>query len=429
MDPVTNPYSPGAGRPPVALVGRKRQLEAWDIALRRIASGRDAQSMVLYGLRGVGKTVLLSRMADIARDAGWLVAQVEAKSAKSARDMVGEALHDALVDLARPGVGGRILKALKTALSFKASYDAVGTWNFGVDLSGAPGGGADTGIFEADLGKLLRDLSGAAAEQGVGLALLVDEAQDLPHEELIALCSVVHAANQRRDPMVIAMAGLPSLPRKVAEAKSYAERLFAYHTVDALTEGEAREALVQPAQVEHVTWAATALDAVAEASGGYPYFLQQFGQDTWNVAGAPPITESDARLGIATGFHALDTGFFRIRWDRATAAEKQYLRAMAVDGDQQSNSGVVAARLGKRINGLGPTRASQINKASSTPPTMGWLPTPCPPWLRSSSVRWIRDRAAGALADPACRIGRPGSPTDGWRRCGGEMMRNVGEHA
>lgn len=219
MDPVSNPYAPGAGRPPAALVGREAQLTAWDVALRRVQAGRDAQSMVLYGLRGVGKTVLLSRFARLAHERGWIVAQVEGRTGASLRDGVGEAFHADLVDLARPGVGKRVLKALRTALSFKASYDVTGTWTFGVDLDNADGGGADTGVFESDLGKLLRDLSGAAEDRGVGVAVLVDEAQDLPLNELVALCSIIHAANQHQDRLVLALAGLPSLPRKLAEAK------------------------------------------------------------------------------------------------------------------------------------------------------------------------------------------------------------------
>lgn len=373
MDPVLNPYSPGAGRLPAALVGRESQLNAWDIAVRRIASGRDAQSLVLYGLRGVGKTVLLTRFARMARDHDWIVAQVEAKSGRSMRAMVGEALHDNLVDLARPGVGVRVLKALKTALSFKASYDSSGTWNFGLDLDDSPGGGADTGTFESDLGKLLRDLSAAAEENNVGLAVLVDEAQDLPEDELIALCSIVHAANQRRDRLVVALAGLPSLPRKLAEAKSYAERLFSYQTVDALKRDDAIAALASPAEGEGAAWQVDAIDLVIEAAGGYPYFLQQYGQDTWNVAPTSPITLHDAQLGVAQGQLSLDTGFFRIRWDRATSAEKEYLRAMALDGDRASASGEVAARLHKKTTALGPTRANLINKGLIYSPDHGMV--------------------------------------------------------
>ena len=371
MDPVLNPYSPGAGRLPAALVGRERQLAAWEIALKRVASGRDAQSVVLYGLRGVGKTVLLTRFARMARDEDWIVAQVEAKSGRSMREMVGEALHDNLVDLARPGVGTRVLKALKTAVSFKASYDALGTWNFGLNLSDSPGGGANTGTFESDLGKLLRDLSGAAEEKNVGLAVLVDEAQDLPDDELIALCSIIHAANQRQDRLVLALAGLPSLPRKLAEAKSYAERLFSYHTVGELSDEDAEAALVTPAQSEGAAWEPRAVEHVVRASAGYPYFLQQYGQDAWNAAPGSPITQADARVGVAIGELALDTGFFRIRWDRATTAEKEYLRAMAVDGDHGSASGEVAARLHKKTTALGPVRANLINKGLVYSPDHG----------------------------------------------------------
>ena len=371
MDPVLNPYSPGAGRLPAALVGRERQLAAWEIALKRVASGRDAQSVVLYGLRGVGKTVLLTRFARMARDEDWIVAQVEAKSGRSMREMVGEALHDNLVDLARPGVGTRVLKALKTAVSFKASYDALGTWNFGLSLNDSPGGGANTGTFESDLGKLLRDLSGAAEEKNIGLAVLVDEAQDLPDDELTALCSIIHAANQRQDRLVLALAGLPSLPRKLAEAKSYAERLFSYHTVGELSDEDAAAALVTPAESEGAAWEPRAVEHVIRASAGYPYFLQQYGQDSWNAAPESPITHADARVGVATGELALDTGFFRIRWDRATTAEKEYLRAMAVDGDHGSASGEVAARLHKKTTALGPVRANLINKGLVYSPDHG----------------------------------------------------------
>jgi hypothetical protein len=371
MDPVRNPYAPGAGRAPAALVGRQEQLESWDVALRRIEAGRDAQSVVLYGLRGVGKTVLLTRFAAIARDRSWLVAQVEAKSGATIRDAIGEAFHDNLVDLARPGVGQRVLKALKTALSFKASYDSTGKWSFGLDLDNAAGGGADTGGFESDLGKLLRDLSAAAEEKGVGVAVLVDEAQDLARDELIALCSIAHAANQRGDRLVVALAGLPSLPRKLAEAKSYAERLFDFHPVGALDAAAAAAALAEPAQAERVAWADDALSHLVLEAGGYPYFLQQYGQEAWNAAEATPITLADARLGVARGQLDLDNGFFRARWDRATPSEREYLRAMAVDGDGGSASGEVAVRLGKKVTSLGPARASLIGKGLIYSPDHG----------------------------------------------------------
>ena len=254
MDPVRNPYSPGAGRPPAALVGRDPQRERWRVSLDRVEAGRTAQPVVLYGLRGVGKTVLLTRFFNTAQDRNWIVAQVEGGAGKSLREALGEALHAPLADLARPSAGKRLLKGLKTALSFKASYDTAGTWNFGLDLTETAGGGADTGMLETDLNKLVRDLSAAAEEEGAGLAILIDEAQDLTAAELTAVCSAAHVTAQNGWSALFALAGLPSLPRVLAEAKSYAERLFVFERIEHLTEDVARRALTEPAAIEGVAW-------------------------------------------------------------------------------------------------------------------------------------------------------------------------------
>jgi AAA ATPase domain len=371
VDPVHNPYAPGAGRPPAALVGRDHQRNAWRVALDRVELGRTAQPVVLYGLRGVGKTVLLSGFRQAADARGWLVAQVEAGAGKQLRETLGEALHAPLADLARPSAGRRLLKGLKTALSFKISYNPNGAWNFGLDLAETPGGGANTGVLETDLAKLVKDLADAAAEEGVGLAILIDEAQDLSLDELTAVCSIAHTAGQQGWPFLIGLAGLPSLPRVLAEAKSYAERLFAFDRIEHLPAGLACEALLKPAQDEGVTWEEGALAFVVEQTSGYPYFLQQFGQDTWNEAPGPSITLTDARVGAAKGRSALDDGFFRARWDRATRAEQQYLQAMATDGDMGSSSGEVAARLGRTASSFGPARASLISKGLVYAPEHG----------------------------------------------------------
>lgn len=371
MDPVRNPYSPGAGRPPAALVGRDSQLEQWVIALDRIESGRSAQPLVLYGLRGVGKTVLLTRFFNLARDRNWIAAQVEAGTGKSLREALGEALHAPLADLARPSAGKRLLKGLKTALSFKASYDTSGTWNFGLDLTETAGGGADTGKLETDLNKLARDLSEAAEEEEVGLAILIDEAQDLTPAELTAVCSAAHVAGQHEWSCLFALAGLPSLPRVLAEAKSYSERLFAFQRIEHLPESLARKALIEPAAIEDIGWEQDAIALIVKETSGYPYFLQQFGQETWNEASGPAITLADARVGAARGRAALDDGFFRARWDRATRAEQKYLRAMAADEDAGSSSGDVAARLGRSVTSFGPVRASLISKGLIFAPEHG----------------------------------------------------------
>jgi AAA ATPase domain len=371
MDPVRNPYSPGAGRPPAALVGRDPQLDRWAVSLDRIEGARGAQPVVLYGLRGVGKTVLLTRFFKTAQDRDWIVAQVEAGAGKSLREALGEALHAPLADLARPSAGKRLLKGLKTALSFKASYDAAGTWNFGLDLTETAGGGADTGMLETDLNKLVRDLSAAAEEEGVGLAILIDEAQELTPAEFTAVCSAAHVTSQNGWSSVFALAGLPSLPRVLAEAKSYAERLFVFERIEHLTEDLARKALAEPAAIEGVAWDDDAISFVVRQASGYPYFLQQFGQDTWNEASGPAIALADARVGAARGRAALDDGFFRARWDRATKAEQRYLRAMAADGDAGSSSGDVAARLGRSVTSFGPARASLIAKGLIFAPEHG----------------------------------------------------------
>ena len=370
MDPVRNPYSPGAGRKPAALVGRDEALDAWDTSLQRAQIGRTDQPVVLYGLRGVGKTVLLSEFRRKASDRGWIFAQIEAGTDKSLRKLLGEELYPHLSDLARPSAGRRLLKSLKTALSFKASYDATGTWTFGVDLSEAAGGGADTGLLDTDLKKLINDLADAAEEEGVGLAILVDEAQDLSVDELAAVCGIAHAAAQDNWRVLFAFAGLPSLPRILAEAKSYAER-FRYMKIEQLDADVVTEALTIPASLEDAQWDDDALDVVVEASGRYPYFIQQFGQETWDVATGPVITKHEAALGVAKGMNDLDNGFFRVRWDRATRAEQSYLRAMALDGDEGSSSSEVATRLSRKPASLGPTRAALIGKGLVYAPEHG----------------------------------------------------------
>lgn len=372
MDPRDNPYSPGAGLLPAALVGRDAQLENWQVTLDRVQRERSTQPIVLYGLRGVGKTVLLSEFARRSGERSWIVAKIEGGTGRTLREALGEALHEPLTNLARPSAGKRLLRGLKTALSFKASYDLGGTWNFGLDLTEVGGGGADTGLLETDLHKLLHDVAAAAAEENTGLAILIDEAQDLTTAELTALCTIAHAAGQDGWRCAIALAGLPSLPRILAEAKSYSERLFAFQPVEHLDEASAARVLTEPAAEEDISWGAGAAEHVVDAAGGYPYFLQQFGQDTWNEAAGPDaIVLTDARMGVLRGRAVLDGGFFRARWDRATSAEKRYMRAMAPDGDQGSSSGEVAARLGRKATSLGPHRANLIAKGLVYAPQHG----------------------------------------------------------
>ncbi|MEP9395633.1 ATP-binding protein [Gordonia sp. VNQ95] len=370
MDAVGNPYSPGAGRRPAALVGRDPAIAEWQNSLRRAEKDRIDSPQVLIGRRGVGKTVLLARFASEARERDWVVARIEASHDLNFREALGEALYEPLSDMVRPGVGERVVKALKTASSFKASYSSDGVWSFGLDFTASPGGGADTGVIETDLRKLIRELADAAASIGVGLAVLIDEAQDLEVDDLRALCVVAHQAAQDDWRFLLAFAGLPSLRGMLAQARSYSER-FRYVGVEELDESAARAALILPARDEGVEWSDAALDEVITASGCYPYFLQQFGKETWDVAGGSPIDRRDAAYGIALGNNHLDRGFFSVRWDRATKAEKDYMRAMAQDSGEDSQSGEIASRLGRSIGSLGPTRANLISKGLVFAPNHG----------------------------------------------------------
>lgn len=302
-----------------------------------------------------------------------MVAQLEAGTGKSMRFSLSEKLQGPIADLALPTAGRKLLRAIKTAASFfRLSYDAsAGTFTYDLDLSSIGGGGADSGQLEADLNKLILDLSEAAREQGRGLAILIDEAQDLHADELVAICVAAHLVSQQGTACVIALAGLPSLPRVLSEAKSYAERLFDFQEVERLGDEAARRALTTPAEVEGVAWDPEAVDFVVDRTAGYPYFLQQYGQETWNQAEGPSLTLIDARIGAERAQLALDTGFFRSRWERATPSEKRYLRAMAPDGDSGSSAWEIADRLKTKTSSLGPVRAGLIGKGLIYAPAHG----------------------------------------------------------
>lgn len=371
MDDLINPYSPGAGIRPVALVGRDLELRGWDVSLERLENQRPARSVVLHGLRGVGKTVLLGEFQRHASARDWITGMVEAGVGHPLRQALAQALYPTLLELAKPSAGRRIRRALRTFTSFSVKLDAAGTWSFGVDLSAEAAGGAETGNLELDLAQLGRDLSAAATETNHGVALLIDEAQDLNRDELTAVCALSHQAGQRGWPLLVALAGLPSLPRVLSEAKSYSERLFVYRDITQLSNDAAGKALSQPAAQEGAAWHDDAVRYVVDETAGYPYFLQEYGQATWNAADGPDLKLTDARIGAAVGQGHLDTGFYRSRWERATPAQRDYLHAMAADGNGPSQSSEVAGRLGKTPTGLGPVRDALIKKGLIYAPEHG----------------------------------------------------------
>ena len=372
MDERNNPYSPGAGLRPAAFVGRDAELQDWSVALDRIEDARSARSVVLHGLRGVGKTVLLGEFHQQAEDHKWVSVMIEANTGRTLREALARALYPVVRELVRPKAGDKLKKALATFKAFSVKVDASGAWSFGLDVAPAQGRG-DSGELETDLSELIKDLAEAAQEQNRGLAILIDEAQDLNNDELKALCAICHQGGQRGWPFLLALAGLPNLPKVLSEAKSYAERLFTYREITQLRQDAARQALTEPAAGEGVSWEEAAVSYVVKEARSYPYFLQEYGQATWNAAGGTTLTYDDARVGAVSGQAHLDAGFYRARWERAAPAQRAYLEAMAQDGDGPSQSGEVAARLGKTPTGVGPIRDSLIKKGLIYSPEHGQI--------------------------------------------------------
>jgi len=372
MDERNNPYSPGAGLRPAAFVGRDAELQDWSVALDRIENARSARPVVLHGLRGVGKTVLLGEFHQQAEDHKWVSVMIEANTGRTLREALARALYPVVRELVRPKAGDKLKKALATFKAFSVKVDASGAWSFGLDVAPAQGRG-DSGELETDLSELIKDLAEAAQEQNRGLAILIDEAQDLNNDELKALCAICHQGGQRGWPFLLALAGLPNLPKVLSEAKSYAERLFTYREITQLRQDAARQALTEPAAGEGVSWEEAAVSYVVKEARSYPYFLQEYGQATWNAAGGTTLTYDDARVGAVSGQAHLDAGFYRARWERAAPAQRAYLQAMAQDGDGPSQSGEVAARLGKTPTGVGPIRDSLIKKGLIYSPEHGQI--------------------------------------------------------
>ena len=374
MDPVRNPYSPGAGLRPAELAGREREIAQFDVLRARARQQRISQSMVLTGLRGVGKTVLLNELANAARADGWIVARVEAESRDARtpfRNQVAASLNVSLRSLQGKSAKGSLReRAMRTFKSFSLTASPDGTLSVGIELEPDRGRG-DTGSLPADLTDLALDLGDAAIELDCGAAVFVDEMQHLTIDELAAICQACHEAGQHNKPFFVIGAGLPNLPGVLAEARSYAERLFLYTTIGPLGEQQASDAITKPSASEGVEWTGDAVRAVLDAARGYPYFLQEFGAAAWDAAGGTTIELADAVEGIRIGTARLDAGFFRARWERATPGERDYLAAMAADGDVPSSSGEIASRLGKQINQLGPTRAKLISKGLLYAPEYG----------------------------------------------------------
>ncbi len=377
MDPVRNPYAPGAGQRPPELAGRDSELDAFDVVLERVSRGRPERSIVLTGLRGVGKTVLLNALRSSAVRAGWGTGKLEARPEQSLRRPLASALHQAVRELGQAGGGNdHVLGVLK---SFAQKEIGAGAgrarerWNPGIAAPSVPGR-ADSGDIEIDLVELLTDIGGYAADTGRGIAVFLDEMQDLRPDDVSALCAACHELSQTRLPVIIVGAGLPHLPAVLSASKSYSERLFRYLRIDRLDREAADLALALPAAEEGAAFTPEALAAMYAFTDGYPYFIQSYGKAVWDLAPASPITADDVRVAGPEAEAELAVGFFGSRYERATPGEREYLRAMAevalispsgewaaVEADAVPTS-EVAKHLGKKPQSLSPARDALLKK-------------------------------------------------------------------
>jgi AAA ATPase domain len=368
MDAIRNPYSPGAGLRPPLLAGRQPEVDAFETVLRRGELGRVSQGIMLTGLRGVGKTVLLNELAASAEASGWMTVELEVRPRGATAAL--SSLASMLTIAIRQQQGSRLSEIAKRALGsirgFSITVDPTSGLSGSIDVDPVR-----SGDLETDFASLAVTVGQTALEAGIGTAVFIDELQELDKPSMASLAAAVHLAGQRNVPFTVVGAGLPNLPGKLADAKSYAERLFDYRPLGKLSGSTAAQALARPAGDSGVTWLDEALRVTIAAADGYPYFLQEFGAATWNVALGPTITEHDAKSGILLGQAKLDGGFFRSRWDRATATEQTYLRAMADDDGEDSRTPTVASRLGRTVSNVGPIRAGLIGKGLIYAPEYG----------------------------------------------------------
>lgn len=361
MDPTYNPFTPGAGTPPPELAGRGEILDAARVALRRIKAGRHAKSQLLLGLRGAGKTVLLNEIARIADEEGYLCVLLEAPEDRRLPDLLVPPLRRELFRLDRvAGAKDATRKAMRALRAFASAFKVrAGEIEFGVEPAT---GTADSGDLDFDLPELLQLVALAARVAGRPIALFLDEVQYLREEDLRALIVALHQASQRALPLVLFGAGLPQLAALAGDAKSYAERLFDYPDVGELGAVAARAAIERPLEKERVSITRDALDEILRQTRGYPYFLQEWGAKAWNAATGSRIDATAARQATAHALSQLDQGFFRVRWDRLTPREKDYLRAMAELGPGPHRSGDIAAALGIKVTAAAPLRDGLIRK-------------------------------------------------------------------
>ena len=371
MDPRSNPYTPNAGARPPALVGRDAEIEAFDVLLHRLEQGRSQQSMIITGLRGVGKTVLLGAFREAAMERRWVTVEAEVTKNSDFADRMSRLARRALLTLSAPETWKqRARQAAGIVKSFSLTFKPDGSVAAGLNVDAAPGL-ADSGDLSDDLTDVFVALGEAAQEASLGVVFLLDEIQYLGPGELEALIAALHKTVQRALPVTLVAAGLPQIPRLAGEAKSYSERLFVFPRIGPLSDVDALAALSIPARELGITFEDDALTSIVEYTEGYPYFIQEYGRIVWDHALGGAISIDDVRSVRGLVESQLDESFFRVRADRATPLELQYLRAMAELGPDAHKAGEVAELLNRTSIQLGPTRASLIDKGLLYTPSHG----------------------------------------------------------
>ncbi len=372
MDAATNPYAPGAGTRPPELVGRDEILKQARVTLQRVQGGRSFKSFIFIGLRGVGKTVLLNEVQIIAEDFESEALHIEAHDGKSLPALLAPGLRKLLLNL---DTMARATEATKRGLGVLKSFVGsvklrMGDFDIGLGIP-AEKGSADSGDLESDLTALFLAVGAAAKSRKKMVVITIDELQYLSEEELSALIMAVHRISQKGLPLLVVGAGLPQLVGQMGASKSYAERLFNFPKVGPLMPADARAAIVDPATRENVKYTEAALDEILKVTEGYPYFLQEWGYHAWNTAESSPIGEKDARMATAEATTSLDDSFFRVRFDRLTPREKDYLRAMGELGPGPHRSGDIAEKLGVLVESSAPLRSGLIRKGMIYSPQHG----------------------------------------------------------
>ncbi|MEM1039050.1 MAG: ATP-binding protein [Pseudomonadota bacterium] len=370
MDPVRNPFAPGAGSQPPELAGRDEIVGDAITALKRTKIGRHARSQMLLGLRGTGKTVLLNTIENAAEDNGYLTSVIEAPEEKPLAELLYPKMQQVLRKLSLvEAAKAKTHDAMKALRSF-ASVFKVQIGDLSVSVDPEPGV-ADSGYLEYDLPDMFVAIGAAAKAASKGWCLLIDEVQYLKENELAALIVAIHKIGQKQLPVIFFGAGLPQLAGLSGDAKSYAERLFSYPKVGALDEEAAMRAVKGPIEDEGEQITISALNRIREITKGYPYFLQEWGFQSWNTAIKSPINESDVGRATKDALNRLDDGFFQVRFDRLTPKEREYVIAMSELGKGPYRSSEVADRLGEPPNKLGPRRAQIIAKGMIYSPQYG----------------------------------------------------------